>query len=300
MGTCLIFGINSFTGRYVSRVFQEHGHDVVGTSFSGLGDTDYAGAKIHRADLLDYEVVSRIIKETRPEFVVNLAGISFIINSDVSQFYNVHILGTRNILASLVEHKVPVSKVVLASSAQVYGSARNPDETTPGAPLNDYGVSKLGMEHMARIWSDKLPIIIARPFNCIGVGQSKNFLVSKILNAFVAKDSNIELGDTKISRDFIDIRLAAQYYFLLATKGSNGETYNIGSGKSHSIDCILGQLTKISGHQMAVHFNPTFVRPNDPSSITANTTKIMSLPNSTGPTPLEETLMWMYENARRD
>ena len=297
MSTCLIFGINSFTGRYVSHVFQQYGYKVIGTVFSKVNRADFPGVDIHTTDLMDYVNVSCVIKKSNPDIVINLTGISFIINNDVSQFYDVHILGTRNILVSFVEHQIPVSKVILSSSAQVYGQAKYPDETTAATPLNDYAVSKLAMEHMARIWSDKFPIIITRPFNCIGVGQSENFLVSKILSSFVAKNSTIELGNIKVARDFIDIRSAAEYYYLLATEGVDGEIYNIASGESHSIECILDLFSQITSHQINVKFNSRFIRDNDPSRITANITKIISLPNSTQPVQFKDTLTWMIEDA---
>src|SRR3546814_16114023 len=84
-------------------------------------------------------------------------------------------------LEALAAEAHAVECILLASSANVYGNAAEGvlDESTPLRPANDYAVSKAAMEYMARLWFDKLPIVIARPFNYTGIGQSDAFLLPK-------------------------------------------------------------------------------------------------------------------------
>ena len=88
-------------------------------------------------------------------------------------------MGTINLLDALCALPICPSKVVLASSANVYGNcAVSPiKEDQPPAPVNHYAMSKLAMEHMARTFASRLPIVITRPFNYTGPGQRSNFLI---------------------------------------------------------------------------------------------------------------------------
>ncbi len=296
MQTCLIIGINSFTGIYVADIFQKNGYKIVGTVFSNAGNNNLPQAEIHQMNILDYEQVEQTLKTVKADIIIHLAGVSFVNSDNASPFYDMHIMGTRNILTALVKNNISVSKILLASSAQIYGHAAQPCEETAPSPLNDYAVSKLAMEYMAKIYAKKIPLIFVRPFNCIGIGQLPKFLVPKILTAFLKKQTSIELGRTELKRDFLDMRSAAEYYFLLAKEGKAGEAYNISSGTSYSINDIIELFRQISGVDIQVNFNAEFSRAHDPLSITGDNRKIMALTGAKQPIALQDSLTWMYHN----
>ena len=139
-----------------------------------------------------------------------------------------------NLLDALAVKTNNLQKVLLASTAQVYGN------TTPGLhdeaallkPFNDYGVSKLAMEYMSWLWRDKLPIVIVRPFNYTGVGQGSNFLLPKIIKHVKEKAHHIELGNLHVRRDYSDVRNVASAYMKLVECPDAKGAINICSGNN--------------------------------------------------------------------
>ena len=159
----LITGLRGFTGHYMAQELTAAGYRVYGTVMPG----EETGPDIVPVDLCDREAVARMVDDVQPDVVAHLAGIAFVAHTNAELIYRVNVVGTRNLLEALAGARHKASSVLLASSANIYGNARVPviDESVEPAPANDYAVSKLAMEYMARLWMDKLPITIARPFN---------------------------------------------------------------------------------------------------------------------------------------
>jgi nucleoside-diphosphate-sugar epimerase len=255
------------------------------------------GPDIFTVDLNDRAALAAVIEQVRPDVVVHLAAIAFVAHNDAGQMYRVNVVGTRNLLEALAHGAHKPSKVLLASSANIYGNAAVPviDEFVPPAPANDYAVSKLAMEYMARLWMDKLPIVIARPFNYTGVGQTENFLLPKIVSHFRKGARRIELGNLAIARDFSDVRMVAKSYRRLLAAAPAGEVFNVCSGRSHSLESLIDMMSDIAGYRIEVHVNPAFVRANEVLTLSGSNAKLADTIGTIEPTPLVETLRWMYQ-----
>ena len=288
----LVTGLRGFTGHYMAQELTAAGYRVFGTVLPG----EPAGPDIFTVDLCDRDAVLRAVAEVQPDVVVHLAGIAFVAHSNVDLIYRVNIVGTRNLLEALASARHQPSSVLLASSANIYGHADVGviDESVPPAPFNDYGVSKLAMEHMASLWSDKLPIIIARPFNYTGVGQDINFLLPKIVSHFRAGSRDIELGNLNVARDFSDVRMVARAYRRLLALSPPGQAYNVCSGTASSLGSVIDTMSAIAGYQIEVRVNPAFVRANEVATMVGSNRKLASVIGELEPTPLAETLRWMY------
>jgi GDP-6-deoxy-D-talose 4-dehydrogenase len=290
----LLTGCHGFTGRYVARELEASSYDVVGLAHDGDPPAD----GVLQANLLDRDAVRRVVAEARAQVVVHLAAIAFVAHGNADEIYRTNIVGTRNLLEALADSDASPRSVVLASSANIYGNATvEPiDERTPPAPANDYAVSKLAMEHMARLWMERLPITLVRPFNYTGVGQSEDFLIPKIVSHFRRGAKTIELGNLDVARDFSDVRDVARAYAAIVTKAPAGEAVNVCSGVAHTLDEVLGMMSEIAGYTIEVRVNPAFVRGNEVKRLVGSNARLRALVGCAPAVPLRETLTWMYAN----
>lgn len=288
----LLTGCHGFTGCYVAHELASAGYEVVGLAHDG--DPPTPGTL--QANLLDRAAVRVAVEQARADAVVHLAAISFVAHGDVDELYRVNIVGTRNLLEALdaAQHRPRI--VVLASSANVYGNAQDAPitEATQPAPVNDYAISKLAMEYMARSWMDRMPIAITRPFNYTGVGQSEQFLIPKIVAHFRRGERSIELGNTGVWRDFSDVRDVARAYAAIVGAAPAGQTLNICSGVAHSLGDVLDNMAEIAGYHIEVRVNPAFVRGNEVVRLVGSNAHLRGITGEVALTPLRETLAWMY------
>jgi nucleoside-diphosphate-sugar epimerase len=275
-------GASGFTGRFVADALTAAGATCIPLT----------------VDLRDAAAVDRAVNETPFDRLIHLAAIAFIDSDDWNAFYSVNQLGTFNLLDAISRAK-PGTRCVLASSAQVYGPGAKGlvDEDAVPAPSNHYAVSKRTMELGAQLWSDRLDVVITRPFNYTGVGQEPQYLVPKIIDHFRREANLIDLGNTWVQRDFGDVRSVAEAYVGLVLTDKTPKLVNIGTGIVSSIDDILAKLTEITGHSLRVRTNPALVRVNDVPVLGGDATLLRETLPHWQPHSLEATLRWMYEHS---
>ena len=289
----LLTGRKGFTGVYVAAALEAEGYDVVG--LSDVQATGDAGST--SVNLLDRDGLTRVVNSLQPNVVINLAAVSFVAHGNAEEIYRVNMLGTRNLLEALEQSGTPPELVVLASSANIYGNTKVAPitEDTAPAPANDYAVSKLAMEYIARLWTQKLPIVVTRPFNYTGVGQSPNFLIPKIVDHFRRREKVIELGNTQVDRDFGDVRDVATAYSAIVRSGIKDAALNICTGVGHSLNDVLDLMADIAGYRIEVKVNPAFVRANEVRRLVGSSAKLARLTGWRPQYSLRHTLAWMYK-----
>ena len=296
MQKVLITGLAGFTGRHLAAELQAHGWQV-----HGLGHGAAPGLEHYQAvDLCDALAVRAAVEQVQPDAVVHLAAIAFVAHGNADAMYQVNLLGTRHLLAALAALPRPPRRVLLASSANVYGNSTGGmlDEDTPARPANDYAVSKLAMEHMARLWADRLALTVVRPFNYTGRGQSVDFLLAKIVDHVRRRAPVIELGNLDVARDFSDVRAVVQaYQQLLACDAAVGQTVNVCSGQARTLREVLALAQAVGGHALQVQVNPALVRANEVQTLCGNPARLRALIGAGWQVPpLEDTLRWMLQD----
>jgi nucleoside-diphosphate-sugar epimerase len=294
-GTVLVTGISGFTGPYVRHALERRGYRVV-----GLTNLHSAHPEDAAVDLLDEAALSALVERVPFDAVIHLAGVSFVAHGNAGDFYRSNLLGTLNLLEALSRSGRPMQKVVLASSANVYGRpARLPvDELCATAPVSDYGTSKLAMEQMARLWFGRLPILITRPFNYTGVGQAPKFVVAKVAEHFRTGREEIELGDVMVTREFMDVRDVAQIYVRLVESNAAGEVVNICSGRGHTVKAVIDCFSALSGKTLRIRSKGELQRANDIPELVGSPSKLNDLlSGQVRFRAFEETAAWMLRDA---
>ncbi len=286
----LITGIHGFTGRFMAAELASRGCEVI-----GLGRSASSAPGYHQADLGNAQQLRHLMADIQPDLVVHLAAVAFVGHGVADAFYQINLMGTRNLLEALAACGKAPECVLLASSANVYGNASGGrlDESSATAPANDYAVSKLAMEYMARLWQARLPIVITRPFNYTGQGQQEHFLLPKIVAHFKRKADTLELGNLDVSRDFSDVRAVVAAYCGLLQARPVGQTINVSSGVTHSLGDVINLCREITGHDLRPQVNPAFVRANEVKTLCGDNTRLRNLVPDWQTPPLEETLRWM-------
>ena len=278
MTTTLVTGAAGFTGTWMIETLQRQGHRVVAAVHS---DTATHAEQTLTADLTQPEQVKALVEQANPDYVIHLAALAFVGHDDPAAFYRVNVLGTENLLNALAAQEKKPTRVLVASSANVYGDTDQSclDEAQPPAPVNHYACSKLAMEHMARTFRQRLPLVIARPFNYTGPGQDTRFLIPKIVDHFARDCREIELGNTHVSRDFSDVRdVVSAYLGLLEAPWQpehSGEVVNVCSGVATPLNDVIEHMNRLAGYTINVQVNPAFVRANEIKSLRGSDARLI-------------------------
>lgn len=275
----LLTGAGGFTGQHFTEAAQQAGYEVHPLV----------------ADLTDAEAVATGVAASAPEFVVHLAGISAVTHADEEALYRVNLFGTLNLLKALAALPQVPNRILLVSSANVYGNPdKSPiDESTCPAPVNHYAMSKLAMEFMSATFADRLPLLIVRPFNYTGVGHDARFVIPKLVEHFARRAKEIELGNLDVEREFNDVRTVCEVYLRLLQLGQPGQTYNVCSGRPVSLKSVIDALKHITGHDIQIKVNPAFVRANEVHRLCGSPAKLEASIGKLQHPALEETLRWM-------
>lgn len=271
----LITGINGFTGKYLTDFLISKDYKVYGIT----NQKDQCDSKVFYSDILNLEELKKVVDKIKPNYIFHLAAISFVQHKNISEIYNVNVVGTQNLLAACLDNKENLKKVILASSATVYGTQNTDvlsEELCPN-PINHYGISKYAMEQIGKTYFQELPIIITRPFNYTAPGHGEQFVIPKIAKAFKNREKTLELGNLDVFREYNSIEYVCDVYYKLMGSDINSEIVNIASGRAHSLSQIIEVFKEKSNHNINIQINPNFVRKDEVKSLIGSTLKLDKL-----------------------
>jgi GDP-4-dehydro-6-deoxy-D-mannose reductase len=281
----LVTGADGFAGRHLCELLSAAGDEVVeahGPRAEGVNSDAL------NFDIADEAAVRAAVERARPEGLIHLAGFSSVARShgNPARAFAVNALGTVNLLTA-VRESAPAARVLLVSSAEVYGpvpeGACATEEQAP-LPLSPYASSKWAAELSGLQFhrSYGMQVVVARPFSHLGEGQDPMFVVPSFAAQLRAirqgkADRVLRVGNLEAIRDFCHVRDVAAAYRLLLTAGAAGQTYNVCSGTGRTIRAVLEEMLALSGLEVRIELDPARLRPADIPSLVGAPDKLRAL-----------------------
>jgi UDP-glucose 4-epimerase len=243
----------------------------------------------------DRDTVLRVLREHGVDTVMHFAAYTIVPESvrEPLKYYANNTCSTRSLLQSCLE--AGVRNFVFSSTAAVYGTPAEgvAAESTPTAPINPYGASKLMSEGMLRDVSaaSDLKHVALRYFNVAGsdsqcrVGQATpkaTLLVKVACEVVVGKRPHVSIFGTDYPtpdgtgvRDYIHVEdLATAHLNALdyLRAGGASTVLNVGYGHGYSVREVLQSVERVAGERVAIIEEPR--RPGDPAALVARADRI--------------------------
>jgi UDP-glucose 4-epimerase len=245
----LISGSSGFIGGYVVEELLRRGHDVVGVdNFSKYGRVaksydDHPNYQLVEGDAQDTGLMTQLLSDC-DHFI---AGAALIGGISYFHTYAYDLLATNERIiaascdAAIKAHQAGrLQKVTYLSSSMVFESTdRWPsvegDERKVPPPLSSYGFQKLAVEYFAHAAWDQyqLPFTIVRPFNCVGVGESR------ALGDVEIDSGNVKLAMSHVVPDLVQKVLKGQDPLHILGAGDQVRHYTYGGDLAAGIaECV--------------------------------------------------------------
>jgi GDP-6-deoxy-D-talose 4-dehydrogenase len=290
MAKIFITGISGFIGSELARQMALAGHTVTGSSFTSASESHF------RCDIRKPEEILAAIASAQPEIIIHAAALSSVTLGRTMDYYESNVLGTENVIAA-VNALGGRRRLVFISTAGVYGNQKVEilTEDLPPLPVSHYGMSKLVCERMLANAASSHDITIIRPFNVIGPGQNKSFIVPKLVQHFAERKPTVRLGNLDPVRDFIDIQTCCNIISQLTmAPAAYGETVNLCAGTGTSVRDLLAVLSDLTQHSIEVIPAPEFMRKSEIWRLLGGATKLHRLlPQQVSPRPFKDVLAEM-------
>jgi len=271
-----VTGSDGFIGSHlVERLLKENCQVkafVYYNSFNSWGWLDtfpkdkLNGIEIFAGDVRDPNGVRTAVKDM--DIVFHLAALISIPYSYCSpdSYIDTNIKGTLNVLQASREYGI--ERVVITSTSEVYGTAQYVpiDEVHPFQGQSPYSASKIGADRIAESFyrSFATPVVIARPFNTYGPGQSARAVIPTVITQLLNGSKEICLGSLHPTRDFNYVQDISNGFIKLAEcEEAIGKEVNIGSGTEISIEALANLLIKVAGVKAKIILEDQRMRPKE-------------------------------------
>ena len=224
-------------------------------------------AIFHNGSITNRDLVFKVLDGA--DYVHHLAALVSVPESieKPHECFEINVDGLINVLNASKE--LGVKKVVLSSSAAIYGDNPVSPKTTDmkPEPKSPYGITKLDGEYYLNMYQEmfRLGTISLRYFNVFGPRQDPKSQYAAAIPIFIdraLKNQPIFIyGDGTQTRDFIFVKDVVKANLLAATNKEASGVFNVANGSAISINEIVNLIIKITNSKSTVVYQKN--RPGD-------------------------------------
>lgn len=260
MKKALITGSSGFVGTHLAAYLKEEGWDLYGLN---LRDGQ---------DLRNFETVRNAIDIIRPTHIFHLAALAYVPESFANpvRAFEINTIGSTNLFEAVKQLGVK-AKIQVAGTSEEFGdtsgTAEPITEQSLPNPLSPYAISKLAMDHMARLYAKSygLHIVVTRAYNHAGPGRGEMYAESAFARQIVEVENGtrefVEHGNLESVRNYTDVRDIVKAYVDAIELPP--DVYSICSDRNVSMQEIMNMLIAESSQVIKTKLNKSLYRPAD-------------------------------------
>lgn len=264
----LVTGAHGFIGRHVAKHLASTGVTVLAMGHGNWLRSDWRNWGVSDWHVADISLESLMTYGGEPNLIFHCAGsgsVAYSITNPYQDFQRS--VSTTLAILEYARLHAPSAKIVIPSSAAVYGYARKfPTlEGDPIVPMSPYGVHKVLTEQICRSYCSQfgLSAAIVRLFSVYGIGLRKQLLWDACTK--MKRDEGCFAGTGNESRDWIYVEDAAELMVTASQYATSACTIaNGGSGQCATVREILSCIAQVL-HPSGVPVFSGDQRPGDPS-----------------------------------
>lgn len=307
-----VTGAGGFIGSHLAEALVRRGADVTAMirygSSANWGNLEFVPGDIRKelrvvaGNVEDSDFIRRSLQGQ--DIVFHLAALIAIPYSYVAprSYVRTNVEGTLNVLEAV--RQLGIARMVHTSTSEVYGTAlREPiDEGHPLQGQSPYSASKIGADKMAESYflSFNTPVVTLRPFNTFGPRQSaRAFIPTVICQAL--DQPEVRMGALDPQRDMTFVSDTVDGFIAAGTMpGVEGETINLGVGKTDSVGSIAHKILKLMNCEKSIVQDSARMRPgkSEVRKLVSNNSKALDLLRWTPKISLDDGLLKTIEFVR--
>lgn len=270
----VVTGADGFIGSHLTEALVEAGAEVralcIYNSLGSYGWLDglpeHVAAKVELVlgDVRDARLVESLCEGASIVFhLAALIAIPYSYRAPES-FIDTNVRGTLNVLEGV--RRAKCARMVHTSTSEVYGTPATVPilETFPLQGQSPYSASKIAADKMCEAYacSFDVPVVTLRPFNTYGPRQSARAVLPTILEQLLRGRERITLGSLTPKRDLTFVSDTVEGFLRAGlAKGVDGDTIQLGTGRSVSIAELFDIARRVVGSQATVEEAAERLRP---------------------------------------